>query len=290
MGQYKLIPLSQIKEPPSAARLNPEDEDILELAESIGAVGLINPITVREVNGEFEIIAGHRRFLACKAIGYSPVACVVLTDKDDETYEVMLAENVARKDLTPIEEAAMLRELQDMKNYGVRTLAKVTGKSSTWVQHRLELLSLPPDVQKFVHEHGMAVETARILGKVDDPDIRARWGKEIITSRVGSRTVQLWYQSYEQTKLYADVDEETLREIEDQREPTVNKFSCWLCGEKYPYEYSKSFLLCRDCYKALLRAKLEGGNDARTNNRHAVSPGGAGGETGEAALQDGGKD
>lgn len=254
--RFKLIPLEQIQDPDAPARLHPEDAEIEDLAASIAEIGLINPLTVKPVGDHFEVIAGHRRLMACRFINYSPVPCMVREGEDDKTYETMLAENVARKDLSPIEEAAILREMQERLNYGVGTLSKVVGKSPAWVQQRLQLLHLPPDLQEDIHERGLPIETAKALAEVDDVDVRRRWAREAIVNRVGFRSVKLWVQSYQQQKAIEEVTEETIRDIEQQREPTVPKGSCWVCKDRYPYEQLKSVLLCRNCYRELLRALL----------------------------------
>ena len=228
MPKFKLIPLEQIKDPEAPARLTPEEDGIEELAESIGEIGLINPLTVKQVGDHYEVIAGHRRLMALRLLNRSPVPCMIQDSEDDKTYETMLAENVARKDLSPIEEAAMLKEMQERLNYGIGTLAKVVGRSASWVKKRLELLQLPPDLQEDVHERGLPAETAKILAEVDDYEIRRRWAREAITNRVGFRSVRLWVNSYHQQKMYGGFSDEDIAEIEEQRERTVPKGTCWV--------------------------------------------------------------
>jgi len=95
--QYKEIPIKKIIPPPAPIRLKAEETDINELATSIKTVGLINPITVRPRNGKYEVVAGHRRFLACQRAGVKTVKTLG---------DFMIAENLSRRDLTPVEEAA----------------------------------------------------------------------------------------------------------------------------------------------------------------------------------------
>ncbi len=263
MAKYIEVPLEQLHEPSSAARLDPEDESITELAESIAQIGLINPITVKAAKEGFEVVAGHRRLLACRLINFSPVPCMLQEEGEDVTYEVMSAENISRKNLTPMEEAAILAEMQEQRSYGVKTLAKVIGKSPAWVKQRLDLLRLPPDLQAHIHKNGMAIETARVLAKVDDPDVREKWARDVIKNGVSTRAVILWVNGYLNSKAMEEFGGDA-RELATEDGPVlVPKGTCWVCGGREEYQNMKSIMLCPFCYRELLRAKLERSPDDR---------------------------
>jgi len=267
MGRYAEIPLEKITAPAQTGRIEAEDDSIMELAESIAAVGLINPLTVKPAGDKYEIQAGHRRFLACQAIQFSPVPCIISETENDETYEVMIAENVARKDMTPVEEAALLKELQELKNYGTGTLAKYVGKSPAWVKQRLDILSLPADIQEFLHKHGMAIESAKVLAKVDDPELREKWGRQIVTDRVNTRTVILWVNGYLASQQYEEFEGDPRDLGTEDGAILTPKGTCWVCKGRHPYEHLKSIMICGECHRALLKAIITGGVDEQHHSR-----------------------
>jgi len=288
MAEFRHIPLSSIDDPQAPARMQPDDPDILGLAESIAGVGLINPITVRPRGDRYEVVAGHRRLLACRAINYDPVPCIIQQDDDELAEKAMLAENVARKDLSPIEEACMLRELQDHYGYGYRTLCKVTGRSQGWIQMRLRLLDMPVDLQKAVHEGIIPVNTAFELARVEDEATRKEWTVRVHREGVAARTVKMWVEAYHASRL----DEATAQAVEaasliEEREQP--KGQCWICKGRYTYDRLKAILVCGYCYLELLKA-LQGGANVR-RDRDGLDPGGAGdaGEDGAAPGPPGGQ-
>jgi ParB family chromosome partitioning protein len=114
---------------------------------SIEARGLLQPIVVRPVESQFEVVAGNRRLEACKLLKLGKIPCHIVELNDKEAYEVSLIENVQHRTLTPIEEArALQRYVQDYGYGGVSELARRIGKSTSYVSRRLALLKLPNDL------------------------------------------------------------------------------------------------------------------------------------------------
>jgi len=131
----------------SPFHLRAEYEGIEELTRSIRRQGLLEPLIVRPVNDRYEIVAGNRRFLACKRLGLSRVPCIVRLLTEKESYEVALIENVQRQSLSPLEEAEAFRTY--IVNFGwggISALARRIGKSEEYVSHRVLLLNLPKEI------------------------------------------------------------------------------------------------------------------------------------------------
>jgi len=282
------LDLKLIQDPESPLRLAPDDPEIVDLAESISRIGLINPIRVKKVEDHYEVIAGHRRLLACRLIEKSPVECMLSTDHGQDDLETSIAENVARLDLSPIEEAVAVEDLRVQKNYGRRTVAKILGKSEAWVQQRIDLLKLPDDLKEAVHSKGLAIQTAFRLSEVDDPETRAKWIHDVLKNGVSARTVVLWVNSYKLAKAQqASVDLDNL-DIEDDSEPYVAKGECFVCNEKVPYEKMKNILLCPHCYINIVKAMSSRSHYATVNNRVDTTSGRDGGTVGQEISPDGG--
>jgi ParB family chromosome partitioning protein len=151
LGVIEEVELSDIK--PSNNPLRKDVcEGLEELIHSIKMIGLVNPIVVRPINDScFEIIAGHRRFQACKQLGWKKVPCQVVDLDERKAYELALVENIQAKSLNPIEEALAFKKYVDEKGWGsVSELAKRIGKSQSYVSARLSLLKLPKEIQEAI--------------------------------------------------------------------------------------------------------------------------------------------
>jgi len=265
MAELKEVDIDLIDEPEAPARLEVEDDDLYDLAESIAEVGLINPITVkRKENGRYEVIAGHRRLLACKLAGLKKVPVIVSDKAEERAAEIMITENVARKDMSPIEEAAMLKELSDLKGYGIGALARITGKSKSWVRERLDLLFLRPELQKALHEGKINIKQAKILDKVEDDELRARWLKEAAAGHVTANTLEMWYRTYIEDKEYIESQDDSYLDEIAERKFEPPKGQCYICSEKLPYEKLTTIVICKRCKFELTKAIVEE-RDARIN-------------------------
>jgi len=150
------VPLAQISPNPTQPRRAFDDATIDELADSIRSRGIIQPLLVRPQADEpdrFEIVVGERRFIAAGRAGLDSVPCIVRTLDDRDTFILSVAENVAREDLNPIDEAAAYRRMLDdgyAANQG--DIAELVGIHRTRVSRKLKLLSLDPRIQNHLRE------------------------------------------------------------------------------------------------------------------------------------------
>jgi len=143
-------------------------EAIEELKKSISAVGLINPLTVTKQGEFFQIVAGHRRWMAVKELGFEQVQ-VRYVDKN--LLEISLLENLQREDLLPMEKAASLEILKKEHNYTNEQLANIIGKSATTVSEILKLNQLPEEIKSECYKSNKYVHT-RLLEVVKAPDFK----------------------------------------------------------------------------------------------------------------------
>ncbi len=176
-GEQRLVPIGQVK----ASALNPRkdfrDEELAELADSIRTKGLVQPIIVRpdaRSPGDFEIVAGERRWRAAMKAGLHSVAVIVRDLSDKELLELAIIENVQRQDLNAIEEAAGYRDLVERFDYSQEQLSEIIGKSRSHVANTLRLLKLPVSVQALVQEGSLTAGHARALIGRDDAEGLAR--------------------------------------------------------------------------------------------------------------------
>lgn len=150
--QVRNIPLTEIVPSDLNPRKTFNQEELEELAQSIKENGLIQPITVRKVgskkDSKYEIVCGERRFRACQLIGVDTIQAVVKELNDKQAFACMIIENLQRKDIDPMEEAAALDRLYHEGSMTVAEMAKMLGKSTSFVSGRIQLLNtIPPFVQ-----------------------------------------------------------------------------------------------------------------------------------------------
>jgi ParB family transcriptional regulator, chromosome partitioning protein len=136
-------------------------EDDESLVTSIREHGLIQPILIRPLSHGFEIVAGHRRYQACKSLRWRFIPCKIREMTDKQAFEIQLSENIQRKSMDPIEEAeAFRRYVIDFGWGGVSDLAKKIGKSEEYVSHRIQILKLPEEIKTKIASHMLNVSKA----------------------------------------------------------------------------------------------------------------------------------
>ena len=164
-------------------------EPLQELANSISKNGIIQPLTVRPtgVKGEYEIVAGERRWRAAKLINLPTVPVIIKELEDKDVMELALVENIQREDLSPLEEAQAYRRLLGEFGYTQDDLARTVGKSRSHIANLLRLLSLPEPVKVMIKNGEISMGHARALLGCSDPVILA---KRIITDGLSVRQIE----------------------------------------------------------------------------------------------------
>jgi ParB family chromosome partitioning protein len=172
-----LIPIELLRRNPDQPRKVFAEEDIDELAASIREKGVIQPLLVRPaagVAGEYEIVAGERRWRAAQRAGLREIPAVVRALADGEVLEIAIIENVQRVDLNPIEEALGYKALMERFGRTQDMVAEAVGKSRPHVANALRLLNLPEAVQAFVLQGQLSAGHARAIVSASDPLALAR--------------------------------------------------------------------------------------------------------------------
>jgi ParB family transcriptional regulator, chromosome partitioning protein len=165
--------------------------DIEELALSIKSKGLIEPIVVRPVGSKFEIIAGHRRFQACRMNRFVEVPAIVMDVQDRDAFEVSLEENLHRKTLDPMEEARAFSLYVNKYGYGSITgLADRIGKSEEYVSHRILLLNLSPTIQTLVSRRLLSSSNAWEITRVKDRSKQSELAESALRDKLTVRQVR----------------------------------------------------------------------------------------------------
>ncbi len=168
----RTLRMAEIDPKADQPRRNFDAEALSQLADSIAANGILQPILVRETGERYEIIAGERRFRAARLAGLSEIPALVLEADDEAAAKYALIENLQREDLNPYEEAAAIRKLMDEYGLSQEQVAGSIGRSRSAVANVLRLLDLPEDAVKLVTDGTLSAGHARtLLGLLDKGQI-----------------------------------------------------------------------------------------------------------------------
>lgn len=164
------MPIEMLKASPNNPRKHFAEADLADLATSIRDKGLLQPIVVRPVaSGEFEIVAGERRWRAAQRAGIHEVPVLIRELSDGEALEIALIENIQRADLNPLEEARAYGLLLEQFSYTQQQLAESIGKSRSHIANTLRLMNLPESVRQQIEDGYLTAGHARALVATDSP-------------------------------------------------------------------------------------------------------------------------
>jgi ParB family chromosome partitioning protein len=181
------LPTASISPNPDQPRTVISQEAIAELADSIGKVGVLQPIIVRPYSDGYQIIAGERRWRAAKVAGLETVPVRIMSTSEVESLELAMIENLQRQDLNAMEEARGYRRLLNDHQLTQAELASKVSKSRSAVANSLRLLDLPDEVQDLLSEDKLTAGHARAVLSISDEDRRLRLAHKIVEEGLSVR-------------------------------------------------------------------------------------------------------
>ncbi len=185
------IELSKIKPNPGQPRQQFDEEALQELSDSIREIGIIQPITLREMSdGEYQIIAGERRYRASIMAGLVTIPAYIRSANDENVLEMALIENIQRENLNAVEIALTYQNLIELYNLTQERLSERVGKKRTTIANYLRLLKLPADIQMGLKNRIIDMGHARALITVDNPSEQLRIYHQILEQGLSVRKVE----------------------------------------------------------------------------------------------------
>jgi ParB family chromosome partitioning protein len=188
--QILQIPVEQITVNPRQPRKEFGHSSLEDLINSIKEHGIIQPLIVTKKAGGYELIAGERRLRAAKMLEFATVPAVVREASENEKLELAIIENVQRKDLNPIEEAAAYERLLDEFSLTQEEVAKKVGKSRAAVANSLRLLTLPEEVQTAIAEEKIFEGHAKILAGIENEEEQLKFFQKIVREELNIRETE----------------------------------------------------------------------------------------------------
>ena len=184
-------PIDKLKPSQLQPRERFDKEKLEELAQSIKSAGLLQPIiTRRKANGEFEIVAGERRWRAAQLAGLHEVPIIVKDFDDKKTLEVAIIENVQRENLNPMEEAEAYARLANEFKLTQQQVAEKVGKDRVTIANAIRLLQLTNDVREMIRQGNLTSGHAKVLLSVDDPISQSRLARMVIDKKLSVRRLE----------------------------------------------------------------------------------------------------
>ena len=178
--RVRYIPINDIRPNPQQPRRRFDSESLQELAASIAAYGILQPLTVRQQGGVYQLVAGERRWRAARIAGLRQVPCLLARVDEEDAALLALIENLQRRDLDYMEEAEAIARL--LRRYGLsqQQAAEKLGRSQSAVANKLRLLRLAPDIVALLRENGLSERHARALLRLQSREEQEKALRHII--------------------------------------------------------------------------------------------------------------
>lgn len=217
----KQIPLAQIAPNPDQPRKTFTESELSDLAASIREKGVLQPILLRAVSGRpymYEIVAGERRFRASKLAGLTEIPALIKQITPENAMEIALIENVQRENLNPIEESNAYKNIMEKCGYELSDVARLIGKSESYIRNIMRLDTLPPDVKEMVEQGKISASHARTIAVAQDPSALAH---QIIEKNISVADTEKMVRGTARrstSRAYASktIDADTVRDIESK--------------------------------------------------------------------------
>jgi len=194
-GRPREIPVGEIERSPYQTRTRFDETQLAELAASITATGVVQPIVVRPLpHGGFQLIAGERRWLASQRAGKETIPAILRQVSDEQAMEMTIVENLQRTDLNPMEQARAYERLSREFQLTQEQMAKRTGKDRASVANFLRLLKLPNDVQEQVESGALTFGHARALLPLEDSQAIAKAAQKVSALAMSVRQTEAYVQ------------------------------------------------------------------------------------------------
>lgn len=246
------VKIDDIVEPEHSVRFSIDAADLEELQMNIAANGLLQPILLQDKNGhdKYEIIAGHRRFLACRNLKHTKILAKIV-NQDEQTRAIMKAsENLSRVNLTAVEEARIYSDLLEKNKMSYSEISERFGKTKNVVIDRLQLLRLPDFILNAIHEKKITHSVGREFLNFDDIRTQQYYFDYVIETGANVKILRQWVADYKTQKLHEannpnSIDPPTtfLGEIPKQY------FQCDGCHGPEEYGNETILRLCRKCMR-----------------------------------------
>jgi len=203
-----LLDVEKVDPPADVFRDSIDPDKVRELAESVRSQGLYEPILVRPVDSRFEIVFGHRRWLAHRLLGEAKIKSIVREMSDQEVVEARAVENDQREELNPIERAKTYKRMRDRFGLSSRQIAQKMGRNHFTVDKYLHLLEIPEEFQEAVGRKRISMQVALCLNQIDDVEFKSFYFNSAVENGVTMEVAELWVNDWRKSRSGTGYSEE----------------------------------------------------------------------------------
>lgn len=232
-------------------RADINDEGIAALGASIGRVGVLVPLLVSSEGDKFHVVAGHRRLHAARLAGLHELPCIVGRAVDATNRECSIAENLFRKDLSPMEEAAAIKDWLDTGSVEISYIAEAMKRTEEWAKSRLDLLDWPEELQAAIHQGIISVSAARNLAQITDDAYRGSLVIMAVENGATARTTAAWLQAWQAARPLTEAA--TVEPVPGRpvTAPVVPFSPCTVCETQIQSDKMPFMPICMNCLEAV---------------------------------------
>lgn len=240
------IKLNIISIPKHRARLNFDKSKIKELMLSIENHGIIHPIVVKGIKGGYEIVAGDRRFTACKNLKLETIPAEIFDGNELDSELIKLHENMIRDDLDDIEEARFLQRLLKLTQKDTKYIAKIIGKSEAFVKQKIAILQYPDYLYNAIAEHIVTFSAARELIRITDEVTLREYVGFAINSGITPAIAKKWADEWILREELAGISVEAAEKKTEAGLIEEPLFLCQYCGQAKKVSETRLVRICSD--------------------------------------------
>jgi len=251
-GNLEHVELKLIKDEDYRMRVLDDDEAMSLLIASVTRIGIIVPILLKKKGECYSVMAGHRRYRAASVVGLSEIPAYVFEAESGIGWDAAFAENMYRKDLSPIEESAAIDDCITSGAFTIDTLAVALCRSEAWVKERWELCSWPDDISLAVHLGKLSVSAARNLTRITDSPHRQLLVDYAVENGATARTTAAWFQAWQVGATLSDPGAIEPVEGKPGLPPVIPYTPCVICGQQNQMAHLSYMPVCPECSEIVL--------------------------------------
>jgi len=250
------VAIELIDEPTEPARFEIVEDEVVELAESIKAIGLLQALVVIAHGERFEVVAGHRRLKACRMIGKKLVAVNVIDSDAIDADDAKFAENAHRANLSPVEEAFFIERMIEKRGLKQNEIAARLCVSEAYVSQRVTLLRWPQLLQRAIDNGTISFSAARELAKITEKEAFEFHVRQAIENGVTPAVANTWWRDWLTSQNYDLSGHSDRVGGEEEIHAPDQDFNCSVCDERFGFRNLHYMRLCPGCYKAITDATI----------------------------------
>jgi len=249
------IEIVKIIPPRIAMRTDVNKTNVKELADSINTLGLICPICVMKSGEQYEVVAGNRRYEACRTLGWKVIPSIILEESSEMYFKTMTAENYERKDVDLFDEVQFIERLKEELNMSQTQIAQYINKSVSYVNERLAVLEYPRIILDALLEEKITFSVAREFNKIDDEQVCETYLKYAIENGCTPIIARKWRKQWELSKKQPERDllGEAVDNYGEAIQSVIPTMRCAGCQQIFEVTELMSVQMCKPCRIEILK-------------------------------------